>query len=203
MSGDGRPAEMGGGGSSMSFFVTSGPAGTGGNLGGLAGADMKCQMLAAAVGAGGKTWKAYLSAEMGPVHAKDRIGTGPWYNQKGMLVAMNVADLHMKNGDSTIFVDETGKPVNGQWMGSPSPNQHDIITGTNRDGTVKMGNTCMDWTSNSATPGPWVGHSDGLGPGGSMAANYRPWNAVHGASGCSANGVGSGGGNGRIYCFAI
>jgi hypothetical protein len=199
-SGDIGPAGDGSASGTMSFFVTSVPAGNGGNLGGLDGADMKCTMLATAAGVTGKTWKAYLSTAT--ANAKDRIGAGPWFNQKGVMVAANVTELHAKNGDYMVFLDETGKPVNGQWPGSPSGNQHDVMTGTNRDGTVKTGNTCMDWTSNTATPGPWVGHTDGLGPGGSMADNYRPWNSVHAASGCSMSGVGSGGGNGRIYCFA-
>ena len=205
--GDAGPGDAGND-TTMSFFVTSEPAGNGGNLGGLEGADAKCKALATTVSAevGAKNWRAYLSVAEGPnnapVHAKDRIGTGPWYNSKGMLVAQDVAELHEKNGDYMLFLDEKGQSINGQWPNSPDPNQHDIMTGTNRDGTVNMGRTCDDWTSNTATPGPWVGHSDGLGPGGSMAANYRPWNGVHGANACSANGVGSGGGNGRIYCFA-
>lgn len=175
------------------------------NLGGLAGADKRCQDLAAAVGAGGKTWHAYLSVEDGgngtPVHAKDRIGTGPWYNSKQVMIAANVTDLHAAFGDHTLFLDEKGNMVPGQWPGSPTPNEHDVLTGTNRDGTLNAGKTCADWTSESGTMAAGVGHSDGLGPNMSSAPQYRPWNAVHDNMSCSD--TAPRGGAGRVYCFAI
>lgn len=193
-----------GGAQAMSFFVSSAKSMTA-NLGGLAGADKKCQDLAAAVGAGGKTWHAYLSVEVGangqPEHAKDRIGAGPWYNAKLQMVAANLTDLHARFGDHLVFLDEKGETVPGQWPGSPSPNEHDILTGTDRDGMLKVGYTCGDWTSAEAGKTAWVGHSDGLGPMMSMDAMYRPWNSVHDSAGC--DNTAPRGGAGRIYCFAI
>jgi hypothetical protein len=191
-------------GASLSFFVSS-TGSTTGNLGGLPGADKRCQDLAAAVGAGAKTWHAYLSIENGanggPEHAKDRIGTGPWYNAKLVMVASDLADLHTKFGDHTIFLDENGAMVNGQWANSPKPNEHDIFTGTNIDGTVVPGKTCADWTSEDGALFGWVGHSDGLGPNMSMEPLYRPWNSVHENGGC--NNTAPKCGSGRVYCFAI
>jgi hypothetical protein len=188
----------------MSFFVSS-TGGATANLGGLAGADKRCQDLAEAAGAGAKTWHAYLSVEKGangqPEHAKDRIGTGPWYNAKLVMVAADIADLHTKLGDYTIFLDEKGEPVPGQWAGSPKPNQHDILTGTNLDGTLVPGKTCADWTSEDPGMAAWVGHSDGLGPMMSMEPMYRPWNSVHENGGC--HDTAPKGGSGRIYCFAM
>ncbi|MGQ0736841.1 MAG: hypothetical protein ACT4QD_24715, partial [Acidobacteriota bacterium] len=108
------------------FFVTSTTSVTG-NLGGLAGADATCQRLAGAVGLGGRTWRAYLSVERDPAnanqpaHARERIGAGPWYNVSLALVANNLAELHARSGDASVFVDERGQRVNGQWTGSPSP----------------------------------------------------------------------------------
>lgn len=188
----------------MSFFVSSTGSATA-NLGGLAGADARCQGLAEAVGAGGKTWQAYLSVEKGPgeqpVHAKDRIGAGPWYNAKLVKIAEDVADLHTKDGDHEVFLDENGEMVPGQWEGSPAPNEHDILTGTNKDGTVAVGKTCTDWTSEDPAFFAIVGHSDGLGPMMNDAEQYRPWNSVHESGGC--NNTAPKGGAGRIYCFAI
>ena len=123
-------------GSTLSFFVTSATSTTG-NLGGLRGADNRCQTLAAAAGAGNKTWRAYLSVERDadngnrPTDARSRIGTGPWFNAKGVMVAGSVAELHARKGDATLFIDEKGQQINGQWMGSPSPVEHDIMTGSN------------------------------------------------------------------------
>jgi hypothetical protein len=189
---------------SMSMFITSDKSMTG-NLGGLTGADKRCQDLAVAAGQGSKTWHAYVSVEMGPagtpINAKDRIGNGPWYNAKGTMVAMNVADLHTKNGDYMVFVDEKGQPIPGHWTGSPPTVEHDILTGSNRDGTVMAGNTCKSWTSAATTDKAFVGHTDGLGPGGSTAAMYRPWNSSHANMDCS-NTVPLGGA-GRIACFAV
>lgn len=189
---------------SLSFFVSSTGSSTG-NLGGLAGADQRCQELADKVGAGDKTWRAYLSVEDDgngqPVHAKDRIGQGPWYNAKLVMVAADLAELHTKDGDHTLFLDENGEMVPGQWEGSPDPNEHDILTGTNKDGTVTPGKTCADWTSEDPTLFAQVGHSDGLGPMGSDAEQYRSWNSVHESGGC--NDTAPKGGAGRVYCFAV
>lgn len=193
---DGKPSPM------MNFFVSSDTSMTG-NLGGLAGADQRCQMLAAKVGAGSRTWVAYLSADAGPdgmpVNAKDRIGNGPWFNSRGAQVAATLGELHMRAGDYAVFIDENGNPIPGQWPGSPMGVQHDILTGSNVDGTLNAGKTCMNWTSAMAGLQSAVGHSDGLGPMASMAANYRPWNYSHTGM-CSD--TAPGGGAGRIYCFA-
>jgi hypothetical protein len=191
--------------SNVSFFITSTGNATG-DLGGLDGADAKCTTLANAAGFGaGKTWHAYLSAENGPggapVNAGERIGSGPWYNVNGELLAEDLTALHALNGDYLLFLDEAGTPVPGQWSGSPTPNVHDILTGSNRNGTLMVGYTCSDWTSDSADETAWVGHSDGLGPGGSMDEMYRPWNSVHENGGC--NDTAPRGGGGRIACFAV
>ena len=208
-----------------SFFVTSDTSKTG-DLGGLAGADMRCQRLAAAAGLGSKVWHAYLSAQhasgdggTGPVNAKDRIGTGPWYNVRGQLVAQDLTMLHMRKGDPTIFIDEHGVMINGQWTGAPTPLEHDVLTGTNGDGTLATGKTCSDWTSSVGPPdggapdggspdGGYfvarVGHTDGLGP--NCAATPAPpndvtsWNSAHDNGGC--NDTAPRGGAGRLYCFA-
>lgn len=190
-------------GPSLSFFVSS-TGSTTGNLGGLAGADKRCQDLATAVGAGSRTWRAYLSVEKGPngqpEHAKDRIGQGPWYNVKLALVAENLTALHERFGDHTEFLDEKGNMIPGQWPNSPKPNEHDILTGTDRDGNVVPGKTCADWTSAEAGMTAWVGHCDGLGPNVSMEPMYRPWNSVHENGGC--DNTAPKGGAGRVYCFA-
>lgn len=193
-----------GGAVAMSFFVSS-TGHSNGNLGGLFAADELCQMLADGVGADDKTWHAYLSIEKGlddgPVHARDRIGAGPWYNQKLELLATDLESLHALEGDADLFLDENGEKVPGQWMGSPMPNEHDILTGSDRDGMLLVGKTCEDWTSESAMLFAQVGHSDGLGPGGDDSDMYRPWNSVHESGGC--NDTAPKGGAGRIYCFAI
>jgi hypothetical protein len=192
-------------GPSLSFFVTSRTSTTG-NLGGLVGADATCQILAASVGQGAKTWRAYLSAERDPqnnnqpTHARDRIGPGPWYNANNVIVAGSLAELHARTGDANIFVDERGQRINGQWTGSPTPNQHDILTGSNQDGTLAAGLTCADWTSESASLLRQVGHSDGLGPNQNPAPPFSSWNAAHTSQSC-AN-TAPGGGAGRFYCFA-
>jgi hypothetical protein len=190
---------------SLSFFVSSATSATG-NLGGIAGADAICQRLAAAVGQGSKTWRAYLSVERDPTnnnlttHARNRIGSGPWHNANLVLLANNVAELHARPGDATLFVDERGQRINGQWTGSPGPNEHDILTGSNADGTLAAGLTCNDWTSASADVAAQVGHSDGMGPGQSTAGSLSSWNSAHANQNCS-NTVPRGGA-GRIYCFA-
>jgi hypothetical protein len=187
----------GGGASKMNFFVTSDTAKTG-NLGGLAKADERCQSLAKAVGAGDKTWKAYLSAEDPMTNAKDRIGPGPYYNAKGALLAMTKDELHARKGDADLFLDEKGNKINGQWAGSPTPNEHDILTGTNTDGTVAVGKTCKSWTSESNSDIRFVGHSDGLGPGMKTDMHYPYWNGSHDGKCDSTQ---PGGGAGRTYCF--
>jgi hypothetical protein len=192
-------------GSTMSFFVTSARSTTG-NLGGLRGADAICQNLATAAGAGNKTWRAYLSVERDadngnqPTNARSRIGNGPWLNAKGATVANNLAELHARTGDSTVFIDEKGQPINGQWSGSPSPVEHDIMTGSAADGTLLAGLTCGDWTSDSTTTMAQVGHSDGLGPNASSAGALASWNSSHTNQNCSN--TAPRGGAGRIYCFA-
>lgn len=173
-------------GPSMTFFVSSTPAGNGGNLGGLAGADAKCQALATAVGAGGKTWHAYLS--VAGTNAKDRIGTGPWYNQKLKMVGASVAAIHTTTIPAADVIDEKGNAV------SAAPLQHDILTGTNADGTANA-DTCTNWTSNAANVKGFLGHSD--------SPNPSRWNNAHNSNGCTANQLVMTGGNGRIYCFAI
>lgn len=199
-------------GSNLSFFVTSSTHD--GNLGGLAGADRICDELATAVGAGDKTWRAYLSvANNGsPQHARDRIGTGPWVNADGMMVAANLDELHTLTGDPEVFIDEKGEPINGQWNGV-APNQHDIVTGSGPDGrlittldpmtNLPQQTTCNDWTTNTLTPGPQVGHTDGMGP--MMATDqerFTSWNGGHPARGCSTAELEMSGGAGRFYCFA-
>jgi hypothetical protein len=215
-------------GSNTSFFVTSNTSVTA-NLGGLAGADARCQTLAAAVGLGAKTWHAYLSVERGPggdagtgpINARDRIGAGPWFNVRGAMVAANLTALHARMGDATVFIDEHGLMINGQWTGSPTPNQHDILTGSNADGTVAIGKTCSDWSSAIGPPDGGVpdggspdggtlfvarvGHTDGFG-GGCTTAPQPPndvssWNSAHDNAGC--NDTAPRGGAGRLYCFAI
>jgi len=192
-------------GPNATFFVTSQTSVTG-NLGGLAGADATCQRLAAAAGHGGFPWRAYLSVERDPTngnrptHAKDRIGTGPWYNVNLQLLANNLTELHAKTGDANLFLTERGQRVNGQWTGSPGPNEHDILTGSNADGTVAAGLTCSDWTSDSASAIGQVGHSDGMGPGQSTAGALSSWNASHTNQNCSN--TAPRGGAGRFYCFA-
>ena len=192
-------------GTALSFFVTS-VTSTTGNLGGLEGADATCQRLAAAAGQGDRSWRAYLSVESDAgnrnqaIDARDRIGTGPWYNANGVLVANNVAELHARSGDAAIFIDERGQRINGQWTGSPSPVEHDIMTGSNADGTLMAGFTCADWTSGSAGDFGQVGHSDGMGPAQSTAPPLNSWNSAHSNANCSN--TAPRGGAGRIYCFA-
>lgn len=182
----------------MSFFVSSDTSMTG-KLGGLDGADARCAKLAKAVGAGDKTWHAYLSTKS--VNARDRIGKGPWFNAKGVMLAKDLADLHARKGDAEVFLDEHGGKINGQWTGSPSPVQHDILTGSQADGTLLENMTCDDWTSDSDAISAQVGHSDGLGPGGSTDGTYTSWNSSHANQNCKD--TAPRGGAGRIYCFAL
>src|SRR5688572_21789759 len=189
---------------SESVLVMSVTSATG-NLGGLAGADATCQRLASTLTQGGRTWRAYLSVERDPAtgqatHARDRIGTGPWYNVNLQLVANNVTELHSRTGDAALFVDERGQRINGQWTGSPSPVEHDILTGSNADGTLAPGLTCADWTSAGVNLAAQVGHSDGMGPNQSTAGTLASWNSAHANQNCSN--TAPRGGAGRFCCFA-
>ena len=198
------------GGSShpMSFFITSSNPGQGGNLGGLAGADAQCQRLADAVGAGGKTWRAYLStvaADGRPaVNARDRIGSGPWVNAKGVTVATSVADLHSANAKlvKANSLTEKGEVVTGF---GDSVNRHDILTGSRPDGTVAVpeagkDTTCGNWTRGEGGSAI-VGHHDLAGTNPDPVAN-RSWNASHGTRGCSVPQLAQSGSAGLLYCFA-
>lgn len=187
----------------LSFFITSVGTGNGANLGGLAGADMHCAVLAQAAGVTGKSWAAYLSAQprngMPAVNARDRIGTGPWFNADGVQVAANVDDLHSDNNElnKETALTETGEMVNGR---GDSPNQHDILTGSDADGnafTDGEDHTCNNWTSNTDGSAQ-VGHHDRQGGG----ADPTSWNSAHGSRGCSLQDLQGSGGNGYFYCFA-
>ena len=187
--------------SSMSFFVTSVGSGQGADLGGLEGADAHCQTLAQTAGVTGKTWHAYLSTqEPGKrgISARDRIGSGPWHNAKGVLIAADLDQLHlMPNLIKTTALDENGALVNGR---GDKPNRHDLLTGSMSDGTayfptVKADNTCSNWTS-SSTGSATVGHHDRHGGGNTS------WNAAHNSRGCSQNALTKTGGAGLFMCFA-
>lgn len=187
----------------MSFFITSQGPGDGANLGGLSGADAHCQKLAEAAGSSGKTWRAYLSASAADgkpaINARDRIGTGPWFNAKGVQVAANLDELHFSNVglSKENSVNEKGEVVNGR---GDSPNQHDILTGSNLDGTAftdGADHTCGNWMKNGEGSAQ-VGHHDRTG-GGQVPSS---WNAAHGSRGCSQANLVATGGNGYFYCFA-
>lgn len=188
----------------LSFFITSAGPGDGANLGGLEGADAHCQKLAAAAGAGGKTWRAYLSQSAAgrnnpAVNARDRIGSGPWYNAKGVMVAKNADDLHSDNNKlgKEGSLTEKGDVVNGR---GDSPNMHDILTGSTLDGmafTDGGDHTCSNWTSNGSGSAQ-VGHHDKQGGG----QNPNSWNSAHGSRGCGQADLQGTGGNGFFYCFA-
>jgi hypothetical protein len=186
----------------MTFFVSSTGSGKGADLGGLAGADKLCQTLAAAAGAGSKTWHAYLSTQgAGAVNAKDRIGSGPWQNAKGVVVAKSVADLHGDNNlNKQTALTEKGEMVKGR---GDTPNQHDILTGTQPDGTAfatSDDKTCGNWTKGGDDGSAIVGHFDRTGT--SPPPTDKSWNSSHGTRGCSDPGLVSTGGAGKIYCFA-
>ena len=178
----------------MSFFIVSRNLG-GGNLGGLDGADAHCRALAQAAGSQLTEWRAYLSAssDAGPVHAKDRIGDGPWFNVKGVQVAANVANLHSDDnrlGASTSLTEKGGS------LGRP----HDILTGSNPDGTFAGSDaTCANWTSNSSNDHAMLGHYDKRGGG----ARPRSWNSAHLSQGCSLPSLEATAGDARFYCFAV
>jgi hypothetical protein len=185
--------------SKTTFFVTSDTSMTG-KLGGLDGADKRCQALAMKAGFGDHTFHAYLSTST--VNAKDRIGTGPWVNSLGTTVADSVAALHAAamKGNADIFVDENKLKIHGQWDSSAMV-EHDILTGSVVDGTVQAGKTCMDWTSDAANITAQVGHSDGMGPGMATTGTYTSWNSAHENGSCAD--TKPKGGAGRLYCFAI
>lgn len=188
----------------VSFFVTSVGSGKGGDLGGLAGADQHCQMLAQKAGSSGKTWHAYLSTQgAGAVNARDRIGPGPWQNAKGTVIAKDLAELHGQNNISKqTALTETGETVNGR---GDRPNMHDILTGSKPDGTAFPAGddrTCSNWTS-SAKGAAMVGHHDRIGLRDDEAS--RSWNSSHPSrgpdGGCSQSDLRGTGGNGFFYCF--
>jgi hypothetical protein len=192
--------------SNMSFFVTSAGSGKGADLGGLTGTDQICQMRAQAVGTAGKTWHAYLSTQ-GPdaVNARDRIGSGPWVNAHGVVIAKDVAELHGQNNiNKETALNENGEKVNGR---GDTPNMHDMLTGSQPDGTAfpaGADRTCGNWTKSGAGSA-MLGHHDRQGLGTDEAS--RSWNSSHLSrgpdGGCSQNDLRSTGGNGFFYCFAV
>jgi len=195
-----------GGKSDLGFFVTSSGPGKGADLGGLAGADQQCQMLASKVGAGDKTWRAYLSTQgAGAVNARDRIGRGPWQNAKGEVIAQSVDDLHGASNkiSKQTALTETGEPVKGR---GDTPNMHDILTGSQADGRAFPGAddmTCRNWTSAEAGAA-MVGHHDRMGLRDDEPS--KSWNTSHPSrgpnGGCSQDALRGTGGAGLFYCFA-
>jgi hypothetical protein len=189
----------------MTFFLTSVGPGKGADLGGLAGADKHCQSLAAAAGAGSRTWRAYLSASAvgnePAVNARERIGKGPWHNAKGVEIASSVDDLHSDKNKLTkeTQLTEKGEVVKGR---GDTPNRHDILTGSQADGTAFPGTedkTCKNWTSSAAEGSAQVGHHDRVGGG----ANPTSWNSSHASRGCGQENLRGTGGDGLFYCFAV
>lgn len=194
----------------MTFFVTSVGLGKGGNLGGVKGADAHCQSLAAAAGAGDKTWRAYLSVTdlngKGAINARDRIGRGPWHNAKGVRIAVDVEDLH---SDSANITADTAITEKGAKL-KTEPNEHDILTGSTRDGRAWDYNllddlnlergamTCSNYTSDAEDQFVMLGHHDRAG-----TAPISPWNAAHPSVGCSPEKLASTGSAGLLYCFAL
>jgi hypothetical protein len=191
--------------SSMTFFVTSVGSGHGADFGGLAGADRHCQALASAVGAGGATWHAYLSASAAAgapaVNARDRIGKGPWQNAKGVVIANSVAELHGSNNlTKATALTEKGEVISGR---GDTPNRHDVLTGSQPDGTAHSDaadHTCGNWTK-SGEGTAQVGHHDRIGLGTDDAS--KSWNSSHATRGCSDDALKSTGGAGLLYCFAV
>ena len=191
----------------MSFFITSAGKGDGANLGGLTGADAHCQAMASAAGRGGVTWHAYVSTQ-GPnaVNARDRIGSGPWFNAAGQRVAQNLAELHGDTLEQARIGNALGKQlsktekntlVNGV---GDTPNQHDILTGSQADGrayTDAADHTCSNYSSSVATGSVQLGHSDKQGGGNGS------WNSTHASRGCGQQNLVSTGGAGLLYCFAV
>jgi hypothetical protein len=195
----------------MTFFVTSVGVGKGGDLGGLDGADRHCQLLAQAAGAGDHIWHAYLStqaltlADKNFVNARDRIGSGPWQNARGVVIARSVDDLHSASSNLTkqTALDEKGQVVNGR---TEQPNKHDMLTGSRPDGTAFPGAyfpdmTCGNWTKSGADGAAMTGHHDRAGP---LDAPWAvSWNSAHPTLSCSPEKVRSTGGDGLFYCFAV
>ncbi len=190
----------------MTFFVTSTNPGNGANFGGLAGADAHCQSLAQAAGAGQRTWHAYLSASAADgspaVNARDRIGRGPWQNAQGVVIARNVEELHGENNiTKQTALTERGAVVNGR---GDTPNMHDILTGSQPDGTAFAGpedRTCGNWTRGGAEGSAMLGHHDRIGLRDDAAS--RSWNSSHPSRGCNMEALRSTGGAGLLYCFAV
>ena len=188
----------------MTFFVASTGSGKGADLGGLAGADRLCTSLATAAGSSGHTWRAYLStiAAGGTPgsNARDRIGPGPWRNAKGVVIALNVTELHgINNLNKQTALTEKGEVVNGR---GDTPSMHDILTGSQPDGTAIAGavdTTCGNWTK-SGDGAAMVGHSDRTGL--DESAPQKSWNSSHQSRGCSWDALKATGGDARIYCFA-
>ena len=189
----------------MTFFITSVGSGQGANFGGLEGADRHCQALATKAGAGAKTWRAYLSTQAvggaTAVNAKDRIGKGPWVNAKGVTIATSVEDLHSANNKiaAETNVAETGRLIPSRLY---TVNQHDVLTGTQADGTAfppDKDMTCGNWTK-SGEGNAMVGHSDRMGLRDDAAS--KSWNASHPSRACDAASLVATGGAGLLYCFA-
>ena len=185
----------------MGFFVTSVGMGKGADLGGLDGADAHCNKLAEAVGADDRDWRAYLSTEeegKRGIFARSRIGNGPWYNARGILIATNTTDLHLYNKTITLetALDEAGNRIKGR---GDKPNEHDILTGSQDDGTAyfpdDQDHTCNNWTS-SSDGSAQVGHHDRHGGG------NPSWSSAHASRGCSQSDLQKTGGAGYFYCFA-
>lgn len=200
------PAQTSGASTGMSFFITSAGPGKGADLGGLEGADRHCRQLAQAVGAGNRDWKAYLSTQANDgrpaVNARDRIGSGPWQNAKGQVIARTVEDLHATNGlTKQTGLTETGETVKGR---GDTPNTHDILTGSQPDGTAFGGTedrTCGNWTRSGSEGTAMVGHHDRIGLSDDPPA--KSWNSSHlTRGGCSQDALKSTGGAGLFYCFA-
>lgn len=194
---------------SMSFFITSVGLGNGADLGGLEGADAHCQKLASDAGAGNRVWRAYLSTQgvdfkdENVVNARDRIGAGPWYNAKGVMIATDVDELHSPGNsvNKDTALDENGNMVNGR---TEKPNKHDILTGSRLDGTAFAPSfftdmTCGNWTK-SGEGAAMLGHHDRVGP--INHAWAESWNSGHISRGCSQEALQSTGGDGLMYCFA-
>jgi len=196
----------------MTFFITSVGPGNGGDLGGLEGADAHCANLAAAAGSKLTNWKAYLSVSAGidrsgeqakvipGVNARDRIGSGPWTNAKGALIADDIDGLH---SDANAINKETGLDENGDGVNArgDKPNRHDILTGSTPHGqysTAGGDTTCSGWTS-SDEGSAIVGHHDRAGL--SDDRHMVSWNSAHGSAGCSADAFPKTGGDGLFYCF--
>ena len=197
----------------MSFFITSVGKGDGGNLGGLEGADAHCNALANAAGSS-KSWAAYLSTSMvikrvdgerqitDGISARDRIGSGPWHNAKGVLIASDVDVLHREDVNINLEtgLDENGNQVNGR---GAKPNKHDILTGSDSNGhfsTAGGDTTCGNWTKNSTDGSAIVGHHDRVGL--NLSRNMKSWNSSHGSRGCGEADLPKSGGAGLFYCFA-